>query len=109
LRTWQQNLSNLKRSLDNTKVILFLLEIIEEESIDLTMLEWNFKEALIGNLNHLLEQQRIYWKQRSKIGASAKLWTDNWSNVGSLCSFAPQLFAAISPRGKKMSLNDGLF
>ena len=42
-------------------------------------------------------------------GASAKLWMDNWSNVGSLCSFAPQLFAAISPRGKKMSLNDGLF
>ena len=66
MRTWQQNLSNLKRSLDNTKVILFLLEIIEELT-DLTMLEWNFKEALIGNLNHLLEQQRIYWKQRSKI------------------------------------------
>ena len=42
-------------------------------------------------------------------GASAKLWTDNWSNVGSLCSFAPQLFADISPRGKKMSVNDGLF
>jgi len=30
-------------------------------------MEWNFKEVLVEKLNHLLEQQRIYWKQRSKI------------------------------------------
>lgn len=30
-------------------------------------MEWNFKELLNTKLNQLLEQQRIYWKQRGKI------------------------------------------
>jgi hypothetical protein len=30
-------------------------------------MEWKFKESLIGNLNHLLELQKIYWKQKSNI------------------------------------------
>jgi hypothetical protein len=66
LRIWQQYLSNLKRNLENIKVVLSLLEIIEE-SRDLTLMEWNFKEILTANLNHLLEQQRVYWRQRNKI------------------------------------------
>jgi hypothetical protein len=66
LRIWQQNLSNLTKTMENTKTVLSLIEIIEE-CRDLTVMEWNFKETLIQNLNLLLEQQRVYSKQRSKI------------------------------------------
>lgn len=59
LRSWQQNLSSLKRNLSNVKVILSLLEIIEE-CRDLTIMEHNFKETLIGKINQFLEQQRVY-------------------------------------------------
>lgn len=52
--------------MENTKTVLSLIEIIEE-CRDLTVMEWNFKETLIQNLNLLLEQQRVYSKQRSKI------------------------------------------
>lgn len=43
-------------------------------------MEWNFREALIEKLNQLLDQQRTYWKQRSKVrwvkdgGAGTKLF-----------------------------------
>lgn len=66
LRTWQQNLSNLKKTLENVKTTLSLIEVFEEFR-DLTLAEWNFKEMLIEKLNQLLDQQKIYWKQRSKI------------------------------------------
>jgi len=66
LRAWQQNLSGLKRNIENVKTILSLLEIIEE-SRDLTIAEWNFKEVLKSKLDQLLDQQRTYWKQRGKI------------------------------------------
>jgi len=66
LRSWQKNLSSLKRTLNNVKVILSLMEIIEE-CRDLTVMEWNFKETLNEKLSHLLEQQRVYWKQRGKV------------------------------------------
>lgn len=66
LKSWQKNLSNLKRNVTNVKTVLSLLEIIEELR-DLTLVEWNFKETLIEKLNQLLELQRVYWKQRSKI------------------------------------------
>jgi hypothetical protein len=42
-------------------------------------------------------------------GSSVRLWTDDWAPVGRLCHFAPDLFAAISARGKKRSLRDKLF
>jgi len=66
LRAWQQNLSSLKRNIENVKTILSLLEIIKE-SRDLTIAEWNFKEVLKSKLNQLLDQQRAYWKQRGKV------------------------------------------
>lgn len=66
LRSWQQKLSNLKKNLENVKTMLSLLEIIEEHR-DLTVMEWNFRETLIDKLNQLLDQQKVYWKQRSKI------------------------------------------
>jgi hypothetical protein len=66
LRIWQKNFSSLRKNLEHVKAILSLLEIIEE-SRDLTVLEWNFKNLLITKLNQLLDQQRTYWKQRGKI------------------------------------------
>jgi hypothetical protein len=66
LRSWQKNLSGLKRNINNVKLVLGLLETIEEVR-DLTIMEWNFKEALPTKLNQLLDQQRVYWKQRGKI------------------------------------------
>jgi hypothetical protein len=33
---------------------------------------------------------------------------DNWAVVGPLCTFAPQLFAALSAAGKKQTLKEGL-
>ena len=42
------------------------MEIIEEYR-DLTVMEWNVKETLNEKLSHLLEQQRVYWKQRGKV------------------------------------------
>jgi len=42
------------------------MEIIEE-CRDLTVMEWNVKETLNEKLSHLLEHQRVYWKQRGKV------------------------------------------
>jgi hypothetical protein len=42
-------------------------------------------------------------------GAATKLWTDSWSSVGLLCLYAPQLFAALTRRGKSLSLKDGIY
>jgi hypothetical protein len=39
-------------------------------------------------------------------GVSALFWTDTWSPVGSLATFAPHLFVAISKQGRRRSLFD---
>ena len=41
-------------------------------------------------------------------GASALLWTDRWAPFGPLCTFAPDLFVAVSRAGKRRSVKDGL-
>jgi len=61
LRAWQQQLSGLKKILSHVKTVISLLETIEEFR-DLTVLEWNFKEAFTEKLKQLLEQQKIYWR-----------------------------------------------
>ena len=63
LKQWQASIPNLKTSITNIKSIIFLLEILEEFR-DLSLLEWNFRELLRIKLNELLEQQKIYWRQR---------------------------------------------
>ena len=45
--------------------IQFLENLVDHR--DLTLEEWNFREILRGKLLHLLELQRIYWKQRGSI------------------------------------------
>jgi hypothetical protein len=66
LRAWQGQLSNLNTTINNNKVMLSFLDMIEE-SRDLTLEEWNFKKIILDHLGSLLEQQRIYWKHRGKI------------------------------------------
>jgi hypothetical protein len=66
LRVWQGQISNLNIAIHNNKVMLSFLDMIEE-SRDLTLEEWNFRKIIQDHLGSLLEQQRIYWKQRDKI------------------------------------------
>jgi hypothetical protein len=66
LRSWQKNLSGLKKNNGNVKNVLSFLEIIEEFR-DLSEIEWNFTEKLSLKLKQLLDQQRTYWKQRGKV------------------------------------------
>lgn len=40
--------------------------------------------------------------------ASTRMWTDNWSHVGPLCHYAPNLFAAISRSGWKRTIRDAM-
>jgi hypothetical protein len=41
-------------------------------------------------------------------GANTKLWTDNWTSVGALCHYVPQLFAAMSQTGLRLTVKEGL-
>lgn len=66
LKIWRASLPNLSVAITNTKQVLSLMEFVEEFR-DLTLEEWNFHKILNNHLVMLLEQQRIYWKQRGSI------------------------------------------
>lgn len=63
LRHWQSNLSNLKTTIENVKLVISFIDSIEEWR-DPSLEEWNFRYILNLNLSSLLHQQMIYWKQR---------------------------------------------
>lgn len=65
-KEWQKSLSSLKTIITNVKNIHFFLEILEEYR-DLSLAEWNFKSILSNKLSELLEQKKVYWKQRGII------------------------------------------
>jgi hypothetical protein len=66
IQGWYKSLPNLAKLIDKVKLVIQLLYFIEE-SRDLTVQEWNFKEILIHHLHDLLSKQRTYWKQRGQI------------------------------------------
>jgi len=66
LRNWKGQLPGLKRTIENIKLVLNLLETVELYR-GLSLPEWNFKNLISGKLILLLKQQRTYWKQRGKI------------------------------------------
>lgn len=66
LKTWHLQLSNLKTSIANIKLVLSFLEMLED-CRDLSIQEWNFKEVLASKLVLLLKQQKIYWKQSGTV------------------------------------------
>jgi hypothetical protein len=63
---WQKSLPNLAKLIDKVELIIQFMDFIEE-SRDLTIQEWNFKDVLVHHLQVLLSNQRIYWKQRGQI------------------------------------------
>lgn len=66
LKSWSSNLSSLKSCIENVTLTLQLLQTLEEHR-DLSLEEWNFMSILREKLHSLLEQQRIYWKQRGAL------------------------------------------
>jgi hypothetical protein len=66
LKAWQLQLSNLESNIDNVKLIMGLLDVLEEFR-DLSVIEWNFRHLLQEKLAILLRQQQIYWKQRGVV------------------------------------------
>lgn len=66
LKTWSSNFSNLKATIANINLVLQFIDFLEEFR-DLSLDEWNFRATLREKLLSLLEQQRIYWKQRAAI------------------------------------------
>ena len=66
IQVWCKSLPNLEKLIDKVKLVIQLLDFIEE-SRDLTIQEWNFKEISLLHLQDLLAKQHIYWKQRGQI------------------------------------------
>jgi hypothetical protein len=50
LRAWQGQLSSLKANIENVKIILQFLEVLEDFR-DLTIIEWNFRILLRENMH----------------------------------------------------------
>jgi hypothetical protein len=46
--------------------VLNFLDTLEEFR-DISLEDWNFRQVVKSNLEHLLEKQRIYWMQRERI------------------------------------------
>lgn len=66
LKVWQKSISSLTTNISNVKSIILFLDVFEDYR-DLTLAEWNFREILKQKLNNLLDQQKIYRKQRGAI------------------------------------------
>ena len=73
---WKTQLPNLPATIQNTKDIIVLLDILDE-SRDLTLQEWNFRSILQEHLQTLLHEQKIYWQQRGTI---------KWVKFGDECT-----------------------
>jgi exonuclease III len=63
LKDWQNRIPRLGTTIENTKSIIQLIDLIEENR-DLDVHEWNFREILQNHFCTLLEWQKAYWKQR---------------------------------------------
>lgn len=66
LKAWSSSFSNLKLYITNISLTIKFFDSIEELR-DLSLEEWNFRNKLRDKLLTLLEQQRIYWRQRGAI------------------------------------------
>jgi hypothetical protein len=76
LKEWQKNLPKLAKTIDNTKLVIQFIDLIEEHR-DLEVQEWNFRRLLQQHLCKLLDWQKIYWKQRGTI---------KWITCGDACT-----------------------
>jgi hypothetical protein len=58
LKFWQSQLSNLKVTVQNNKMMLLLLDLMEEHR-DISLEEWNPRNIIHSHLENLLEQERV--------------------------------------------------
>lgn len=65
LRDWQATKVGLHTVIANTRTVLQFFEVVEDFR-DLSVEEWNFKEALKNHLLSLLEQQRLLEAKRER-------------------------------------------
>lgn len=91
LKAWNANLPNLASAIQNSKNTIKLLDIMEEFR-DLTVDEWNFRAQIEAHLQNLLNQQKIYWKQRGTI---------KWVKFGDECT---QFFHANATIRNKLNM-----
>jgi hypothetical protein len=75
LKMWHSHIPNLNSNIVNNRLMLSFLDVLEETRY-LSLQEWNFRLLVQQNLDKLLEQQRVYWKQRGNI-KWAKLGDEN--------------------------------
>jgi hypothetical protein len=75
LKMWHSQIPNLNSNIVNNRLMLSFLDVLEETRY-LSLQEWNFRLLVQQNLDKLLEQQRVYWKQRGNI-KWAKLGDEN--------------------------------
>jgi len=61
LKAWKAQLPNLASAIQNFKDLIQFLDVLVENR-DLTLQEWNFRNAISRHLEKLLHQQRVYWK-----------------------------------------------
>jgi hypothetical protein len=94
IQVWQKILPNLAKVIDKVKMVIHLLDFIEE-SIYLTIQEWNFKDILVQHLQDLLSKQRTYWKQRGQI---------KWATLGDVGTKKFHANSTIRHRHKLISL-----
>lgn len=100
LKQKQASMSGLKTKIANTKIIIQLLDILEE-CRDLSLPEWNFRLILRNKLLYLLDLQKIYWKQRANI---------RWVQLGDATTKFFHAHATIRMRGnmiRQLEKRDG--
>lgn len=90
IREWQSERLGLKTLISNCRSVIHFLEVIGDFR-DLSVEEWNFKEILKDHLLGLLEQERLYWKQRGAI---------KWVKLGDTGTKFFHAHATIRHRGK---------
>jgi hypothetical protein len=78
LKLWAKNLPCLKRTIVQVNEVIDLLDNFEEFKT-LSTAEWNLRDILRSHVLELIQNQRIYWKQRGKI-KWVKLGNENTKN-----------------------------
>jgi hypothetical protein len=59
LKDWQKSIPKLGTTIDNTKLVIQFLDLIEERR-DLEIHEWSFRDILQAQLDTLLDWERTY-------------------------------------------------
>jgi hypothetical protein len=75
IKKWSKHLSQLSVIISNCSYVLTLLDGLEEHR-SLSVVETNFRTALIKHQTKLIEAQRLYWRKRANI-RWAKLGDEN--------------------------------